>query len=140
MSSFTTPLILEYLDGRRWRLREPFSYYTGVTPEDPTSETIIVPEGFLTDFASIPRALWVAMPPTGAYGKAAVIHDYLYRLGGLVPHAVTPDGTTYRRFSRAECDQIFRDAMKVLGVGRTLRTLMWMGVRAGGGKGFRGPQ
>lgn len=39
---------------------------------------IVVPEGFITDFASIPRFLWSIYPPTGRYQEAAVIHDWLY--------------------------------------------------------------
>lgn len=37
-----------------------------------------VPEGFVTDLASIPRAFWQVMRPEGRYAYAAVVHDYLY--------------------------------------------------------------
>jgi len=37
-----------------------------------------VPAGFVTDFASTPRALWSVIPPTGRYQLAAVVHDFLY--------------------------------------------------------------
>jgi len=44
--------------------------------------SIVVPKGFKTDFASIPRLFWRIFPPVGPYSKAAVIHDYLYQLPG----------------------------------------------------------
>lgn len=39
---------------------------------------ITVPSGFVPDGASIPRILHIAIPTTGWYGRAAIIHDYLY--------------------------------------------------------------
>lgn len=84
MASFLAPLRLEYLDGRYWKVTEPFSYAVGA----PNGATIVhVETGFLTDFASIPRLFWNILPPTGWYGKIAVIHDKLYqdgRIGDLV--------------------------------------------------------
>ena len=115
MSSFTTPLRLEALDdGRRFRVIEPFRYFPGELHE---GEPIVVPAGFETDFASVPRGLWNLFPPWGRYGKAAVVHDYLYKqqLG-----------------TRAAADRIFREAMAVLDVPAWKRWLMWSGVRAFG--------
>ena len=43
-----------------------------------TNYVIVVPAGFVTDFASTPRALWAVLPPNGTYQRAAVVHDYLY--------------------------------------------------------------
>jgi Protein of unknown function (DUF1353) len=43
-----------------------------------TNFVIVVPAGFVTDFASTPRALWSVIPPTGRYQLAAVVHDFLY--------------------------------------------------------------
>lgn len=39
---------------------------------------VIVPMGFRTDFASIPRPFWRLYNPTGPWRTAAVVHDYLY--------------------------------------------------------------
>jgi hypothetical protein len=127
MSSFTTPLQVEILDDMRGdrvqaRLLVPFSYDVG---DLGSGETICVPAGFVTDFASIPRAFWRLEPPLGRSGKAAVVHDYLYSTRGL-------DG----RYDRTRCDEIFREAMAVLGVPMIKRNLMWAAVRVGGGKGW----
>lgn len=40
-----------------------------------------VPEGFVTDGASVPRLLWWLFPPTGRYFTAAVVHDWLLTQG-----------------------------------------------------------
>lgn len=114
-------LVLEYLDGRRWRVIEAFEY---VPLKD---SVVLVPAGFLTDFASIPRVFWrVIGPPTGfgsPYGKAAVLHDFLYQCPG--------------RRTRKDCDDVFLDAMEMSGVGRVRRTVIYLAVRAGGGAAWR---
>jgi hypothetical protein len=58
-------------------------------------------------------------------GKAAVVHDYLYSSRGLTG-----------RYSRAEADGIFREALGDLGVPAWKRTLLWAAVRVGGGRGW----
>lgn len=76
MSVFTENLIVSPLpDGNTWVLRRKFSYDVG---QEGSGETIAVPAGFITDFASVPRPLWAVFPKWGKYGNAAVIHDYLY--------------------------------------------------------------
>lgn len=127
MSSFTTPLQVEILDEMRQGrmqacLLAQFSYDVG---EEGSGETIHVPKGFVTDFASIPRLFWRLEPPLGRSGKAAVVHDYLYVTRGLGG-----------RYDRTRCDEIFREAMGVLGVPMIKRNIMWAAVRAGGGKGW----
>lgn len=123
MSSFTKPLILKFLDERkdlfRFELVEAFEYHVGGLD---SGDVITVPAGFRTDFASVPRVLWTIVPPVGLYGKAAVVHDYLY---------ILQDRT------RLEADRIFLEAMEVLGVPKIQRTLMYQAVRLGGGGGWR---
>ena len=76
MSQFTTELVVEQIgDSKYYRLLEGFEYHVG---EYPSNEVIVVPKGFITDFASSPKILWPILPPRGEYGKAAVIHDYCY--------------------------------------------------------------
>ncbi len=110
MSKFTTPAVLEMLDDYRWRLVEPFKFWLTDNPDD----VILVPAGYVTDLASVPQILWSIFPPHGRYAKAAIIHDWLY------DNALR---------TKAEADRIFLDAMKVLGVPRWRRTLMYVAVR-----------
>ena len=118
MSSFTKPLIVEVFEnGRKFKLIESFTYYR----EHNNNEVLEVPKGFITDFASIPRIFWNIYPPTGAgtkktsYGKAAVLHDAAYEFGW---------------YSRKDCDKLFLEAMKAVGVGFFTRHLFYFCVRA----------
>lgn len=139
-----TPLELEYIDGRSWKVTKEFDYLVDL--EDPTT-AIRVPAGFITDFASIPRVFWTLWPPTGDYGKAAVVHDYLYVLGGKVPCKLAISaGIGYsdmcgepdrcKTYTKAQADRIFRDAMEVLGVKNPQRWIMWQAVKAFGRGNF----
>lgn len=58
-------------DGRKVTLLQPYAFV------DPTGTEWDVPDGYKTDGASVPTALWALYPPfTGNYRSAAVIHDY----------------------------------------------------------------
>ena len=112
MSRFTEVLVVSPLaDGRTWVTRREFGYDIG---EEGSGNSIDVPVGFMTDFASVPRALWMILPRWGKYGNAAVIHDYCYwKQSG----------------SRKESDRIFHEAMEVLKVGTFTISLMYYAVR-----------
>lgn len=43
-----------------------------------TNKEITIPKGFVTDYASIPRAFCMLLPQQGRYSRSAIIHDYLY--------------------------------------------------------------
>lgn len=118
MSSFTKPLVVKHIDGKHWEIMETFEYYT-----DDMEILIIVPAGFITDFASIPKIFWTLIGhPTGKFGKAAVIHDFLY----------------FRKlFDRKKADQIFLEAMTVLGVRWLQRHILYAAVRAFGWMGWK---
>lgn len=121
MSAFTTPLRVQFVDGTWWVLLAPFEYYVG---DEENDERIFVHAGFKTDFASIPGFAWsIIGHPTGKYGKASVVHDYIYRY---------PVCGVEKPRSRRRCDQIMLEAMKVLGVGWWRRSAMYFAVRAGG--------
>lgn len=126
MSGFLSPLRLEFIDGSKWRVLKPFEYHLGAPDSD---EVIVVPSGFLTDFASIPRGLWNLLPPTGLYGKAAVLHDWLYQHRTVTVIARPP---RVRLVDRGEADHVLKEAMEVLGVGRMTRWTIYAGIRAGG--------
>ena len=98
-------------DGRTYRVNRPFIV-------EMPGRKFIVPAGFETDFASVPRGLWNIFPPFGRYSKAAVLHDYLYRCSSM---------------ERKTCDKIFLDCMEALGVPWRKRKAMYYGVRMFGG-------
>ena len=84
------------------------------------SEPIVVPEGFVTDFASTPRFIWWAFPHEGQpYDLAACVHDMIYR------HLQS-------KFTRKQADDILLAIMKLYGTGFLTRWCIWLGVRIGG--------
>jgi hypothetical protein len=107
--SFSNPLVVEQISGGIWETHEAFTFTWNGTE-------IIVPEGFKTDFASVPRPFRMFVPKSGKYNQAAVVHDFIY------VHQV-------ERFTKQEADLIFLDGMKVLGVGRMKRTIMYYAVK-----------
>ena len=131
MSSFTSfsgPLDTRYdavasdaLGGDHWRVLREFRFWA----ELPRLGRIwiTVPAGYLTDGASVPRLVWGLVPPWGAYGQAAVVHDLLCEY--LV---VMTDAGKQVDITRAEADALFLEAMIVLRVPTPNRSLMYAGV------------
>lgn len=129
MAGFLSPLELEFIDGHNWKVTEPFEYCLG---DEASSRRVRIPAGFITDFASVPRGLWNILPPAGPYGKAAVIHDWLYqkrRISYVDEHGRV-FGVSYA--DRALADATLEEGMEVLGVGRLTRWAVYHGVRVGG--------
>lgn len=125
MSSFTKPLRVEAVDESHWKLLEEFDFYLGSLE---SSEYVSVPEGYVTDFATIPRIFWSIIPPWGKYGKAAVIHDFLCTDGYYFREI---DGKRLQvAVTREEADNIFLEAMTVLNVDEVTRSAMYAAVRA----------
>jgi hypothetical protein len=122
MKLFPDRLLLEDAGTRNgsrlFRLESAFRYRSSFG-------VITVPPGFITDGASIPRCFWNILAPFGEYFEAAIIHDYLYS-----PHN--------RRFTRAQADAIFKEAMFNVGIGWFTRGLIYRAVRLFGGKLFKG--
>lgn len=44
----------------------------------------LIPQGFVTDGASVPRVLWSMIPPLGPIRYAAFLHDFGYQHGYLL--------------------------------------------------------
>lgn len=122
---FTTPLELK---------EDPRPDYWAVCSPLVWSDTgllISVPEGFITDLASIPRLLrnLPMLDPDGYSRSAAVLHDWLYRT---------------HQMSRADSDGVLRRAIISRGGSATTARIFWMGVRLGGNQPWaanpNGPQ
>jgi len=74
---------------------------------------VIVPAGFDTDLASIPRIFQSLVPKVDHHMLPAIVHDYLVRL---------PD------FNRRMADKVFLEAMRVKNVNPIRRRLMYWAV------------
>jgi hypothetical protein len=100
------------ISNTEWKLLAPIEYKV-------FDHKYVVPEGFITDFASIPQAIWNIAPPWNIHwGAAAVLHDYLYQ-----------DQLEPRDFA----DKIFLQCMKDCGAAWHQRTVFYLAVRAFGG-------
>jgi hypothetical protein len=110
---------------QNFRILKEYIYKT--TKFDPNKKyTIIVPQFYEYDRASIPRALLPIITKEELGSVAPLIHDRLYRNKGILPvEQVIP----YRTFSRKEADSIFYEAMIRCGVGRLKAELAWGAVR-----------
>ena len=90
MGKFRGSLYTEFLPPRYWRLTEALKLNTDslndvdkqMLNEIPgikctKAGMITVPEGYITDLASVPRICWIFIAPFDV-ARAAVIHDILY--------------------------------------------------------------
>jgi hypothetical protein len=129
VNNFIGPLIAEQLDGGyRWRIHQSFTYRIG----DANSPHLVrVPEGFITDFASIPRGLWNLWPPAaGKHSKAAVVHDVCYVRGYI------ESDLKHKKITRKDADDIFKEALDVAGCSWFTRQALYWGVRVGGSQAW----
>ena len=78
----------------------------------------VVKEGFITDGASVPRAMWrVIGHPWAHYMPAAIIHDAFY---------------AFHTVSQKEADKALRDLMRSIGVSALKANAMYAAVRTFG--------
>jgi hypothetical protein len=106
-------LTVRRVDAHRWQLVDDLVY-------EGRRDRFVVPAGFRTDFASVPRPVTWLVPRFGAYTLAAILHDWLVT-EGLRTGVVTA----------RDADGIFRRVMRESGVPVLRRWLMWAGVRWG---------
>ncbi|KZZ67825.1 hypothetical protein A3765_10550 [Oleiphilus sp. HI0130] len=119
---FLTHLDVREISGGRWKLLGSLDYL--LKPGTLFYKSVIrVPVGFVTDLASIPKALRFLISQNEKHRKAAVLHDYLYYKKGNMDLEI---------FTRKECDQLFEQAMQNCGVNWLKRKTMYAGVRIGG--------
>ncbi len=100
--------------GRKlWILLEPMVYYT-------PKGKFIVPAGFTTDHASVPRMFTSIVPPVQSeLAEASILHDWFYSKDSEdVP----------REFA----DLCLRELTKIRGGSTALATAAWSAVRLGG--------
>jgi hypothetical protein len=82
-----------------------------------TGKSYVIPAGFNTDFASVPRLPLAFLLAGGVGDRAALVHDYLYRTGAE---------------PRNVADDVFAEALRAIAVPGWRSSLMWAGVRVGG--------
>lgn len=115
---FEGELHVELLPSGMWRLSSPLGYYSSLL-----DEVVRVPQGFETDFASVPRMPLAFLLTGDTAHAAAVVHDW------LCEH---PDGR-----ERELIDRVFLEACEVSQVPRWRRWLMYRAVRLADWIGLR---
>lgn len=110
---FRSELDARAVGGNAWQLLAPFEAKLFYANGD--EEWLVVPTGFVTDGASVPRLPLAYMLFGGRARKAATLHDYLYS----------------RRRDRAFADAVFLAAMEHE-ESSFVRGFMYLGVRLGG--------
>lgn len=111
MSFRTRPAVLP-LPNDQWAFAGPLVWLTD-------AEDVVVPNGFVMNGASIPKAFWstIGHPMRTGFVYPAGVHDY---------------ECTVRTAPSAEVHRRFRDMLKAEGVGRVRRHLMYWAVAAFG--------
>ena len=99
---------------------EPFNEYMYKTCAplfyDIDDDIVVIPAGFKTDLASIPRSLWSFISPARSdLMGASILHDFLYQC---------PTG-----IKRKDADDIFYNAMIGHGVKATTAIKLYLSVR-----------
>lgn len=122
---FKTELKLTSIRGTKLRrLDAPLCYYSARLGID-----IIVPSGFITDFATIPRAVRAFIDnDSGVIRDAAVVHDYLY----------SNESPNYHpEINKLDADLILNEGMHDLGASWLKRTVVYYVVSLFGGDYYR---
>lgn len=88
----------------------------------PTGDLILVPKGYMTDFASIPAMARPFIDIFGDNAEAAVAHDWLYAVG--------------EPGQKRKADELFRYALQEQGVGAVTRNAMHAAVNNFGGSAY----
>lgn len=134
MGKFLTDLNVKKISEHEWRLIDPLVYNSN------TVGVIVVPEGFITNFGSVPRFPLVYLLFGGVGDKACTVHDWLY----TKPHRVIAESG--KQVARCTADKIMRgviyeclrgDDETIAGILKNMLSLaaawaMWAGVRIGG--------
>jgi hypothetical protein len=108
---------------------------------------IIIPKGYLTDIATVPRFVWTfsGILPDGLHRAAALLHDFLYQYKGKLPKGTyqelkfegwsfipMKDEKGRLGWDRGRCDRMFAHVMREAGVSKLKRRLMYLSVRTCG--------
>ncbi|MEN8649117.1 DUF1353 domain-containing protein [Streptomyces sp. 21So2-11] len=109
---------IKQVDDKFWQLVTDLEYQG-------SQGRYVVPTGFETDLASVPRHFVWLFQTYGRYTQAAILHDWLIKEEPTV--------------NRSEADHVFRVAMLELKVPFVRRWMMWAAVRAGGRLSYTRP-
>jgi hypothetical protein len=115
-ASSTPPSSAPFGDAKYYVITGPIRYRVGHA-----KLPVVVPRGFVTDLASVPRTFWSVLPRDGKYLSAAILHDYMY---------------WDQRCNRAEADRILKMNMDDFGVSGFDKFAVYQAVKTAGGSSW----
>lgn len=115
------PVLSPFVDSDYWYLLKKIGWKPDVPTTSPLS-SVTVPKGFVTDFASVPKVFFSALPPIGRYTYAAILHDYLY---------------WEQTCERAEADTVLKLCMQEMKVPSAKVLAIYNAVRVGGSSAWK---
>lgn len=126
MSKFLDKLKLVQTGWRQgravWTTLAPLPYRS-----DLLGKTIVIPEEFITDLASVPRAPIAWLIAGGKGSRSALLHDFAYQFGQWSLETGEPLHT-----DRRLADSVFRESLaadEMGGAGPVAQRVMWLTVR-----------
>lgn len=134
---FLSPLSVTEMGEGIWRLDNPFY---AVVVDGLTRVEIIIPEGFYTDFCSVPRLPFAYLLYGGKGNRAGVVHDALYSPWTRISVTVLENGKQKPyEVTREWADDVLSAALRSCGIGAFARGMMWAGVRSFGWRFYKKP-
>jgi hypothetical protein len=112
------PILQGFADMDYFVLHQPIFWERPRFARNDLPYRVAVPQGFVTDLASVPSLFWSFIPPQGRYAPAAILHDWLY---------------WQQPTTREVADQVFLVVMEEMEVPVAKRRAMWASVRVFGG-------
>lgn len=94
-----------------WKLVEDLIY-------EGADQRFVIPAGYVTDFATVPKFMRWLFDEHGPYTRAAIVHDWLIT-----------DAIPAREVTSRDTDGIFRRIMREEGTPMPARWVMWTAVR-----------
>lgn len=114
-------------------INKPFKLVKDNTFTLSNGETIYIPKGYLTDFASVPKILRLFTDNIGRDHVAFIIHDYLYNFAGYYQSKQDYDkDINFKWVNRKFADKEMRYAQKNRGASQLRLFVYYWGVRVGG--------
>lgn len=112
-------------EDKLWEIYEECRY-----KPDCDTHTLIVPKGYKTDLASVPRIFWAIISSFELSLAAPVFHDLIYQCAGeLLEGTVEP--FPRQKFERSEADNLFLELMTKANVPRWKREVAYYAVYYG---------
>lgn len=128
------PLLIPGVEVDEWILAEDWSVYV-----KELDTHVHIPMGFVSDLDSVPRIPFIYSQLKGYARFAAIVHDFLYRVGHVLPIRAEADGSVVpvMKVSRKAADEVFLEIMERQKINSVRRFFIYWGVKLFGWWGYK---